>query len=308
LALGIVLTAGLLATSPLTVAVPAHASFPGNNGLIAWSHPVGFFEDSEIFVMNPNGSYKRALTNNASNDADPAWSADGSQLAFESVTGNAFNLYVINADGSGERRLTTSTNRTDVQPSWSPDGIQIVFSRQKMDGTGGIWVIASDGSSLKHLTGDEGVTSHPAWSPDGRTIAFESDRNGSHDLFLMNADGSNKRPLMTTPTVQEGDPNWSPNGTMITFDSCPASSYPCPGAADYNVFVVGADGTGLQQLTTSTAIDMAPAWSPNGQQIVFRSDATGNTELFSMKVDGSEMRKLTAGLNGGVDPDWQPLP
>lgn len=308
-ALGFMLAATLGLAPLLASAGPALATFPGHNGLIAWSHPVGFFHDSEIFVMNPDGSDKRPLTDNSSNDADPAWSPDGSQVVFESVTGNAFNLYLINADGTNERRISFSTHRTDVQPAWSPDGTKIAFSRQKMDGSGAIWVMAADGSSFVRLTGESGVNSHPSWSPDGTTIAFESDRNGSHDLFLMDATGANKRPLMTTPDVQEENPNWSPDGAMIAFDSCPASSYPCPGGTvDYNIFVVNADGTGLTQLTTDPKIDTAPAWSPNGRQIVFRSDATGNTEIFTMRSDGSEMRKLTAGLHGGVDPDWQPLP
>jgi Tol biopolymer transport system component len=286
---------------------PAQASYPGENGLIAWTRP-GFLVDSEIWVMNPNGSAQRALTDNASNDADPAWSADGSKLVFESVTGNAFNLYVINADGTDLHQLTTSTNRTDVQPAWSPDGTKVAFSRQKMDGTGAIWIIDDDGTNLHRITGEGSQNAHPNWSPDGSLIVFESDRSGGHDLYTMTPGGQNKTNITNTLDVQEGNPNWSPDGTQIAFDSCPAPSYPCPGNADYNVFVIDADGTGLRQLTTSTRIDQNPAWSPNGRQIVFRSDATGNTEIFAMRVDGSEMRKLTSGLNGGVDPDWQPLP
>jgi TolB protein len=300
--------AGLIGASLIASASPAGASFPGSNGLIAWSRP-GFLTDSEIWVMNPDGSDKRALTDTASNDADPAWSPDGSKLVFESVTGNAFNLYVVNADGTGLHQVTTSTNRTDVQPAWSPDGTQIVFSRQIMDGTGAIWIIHEDGTHLRRITGDRSQNSHPSWSPDGSLIAFESDRSGGHDLYLMTPGGNHKRDITNTSDVQEENPNWSPDGTRIAFDSCPAPSYPCPGGTvDYNVFVMNADGSGLTQLTTSPAIDAAPAWSPNGNQIVFRSDATGNTEIYAMRLDGSEFRKLTGGLAGGVDPDWQPLP
>ena len=294
--------AGVLATS-----LPAHATPPGRNGLIAWTRP-GFLKDSEIWAMNPDGSDKHRLTSNASNDADPAWSPDGSMLAFESVTGNAFNLYVINADGSGVRQLTHSTKHTDVQPAWSPDGTKIAFSRQDMQGRGGIWVVAVDGSSLVHLTGEAHQNSHPNWSPDGSTIAFESDRTGGHDLWLMNADGSNQRPLLSTPDVQEENPNWSPDGSQIAFDSCPSVSYPCPGSPDYNIYVVNPDGTGLTQITTDPKIDANPVWSPNGLHMVYRSDASGNTEVWRIRLSTLETKKLTSGLTGGVDPDWQPLP
>jgi len=293
---------GLLAAS-----LPAQATPPGRNGLIAWTKP-GLLVDSEIWVMNPDGTNQHALTDNGSNDADPAWSPDGSMLAFESVTGNAFNLYLINADGTGLRQLTYSTRHTDVQPAWSPDGGWIAFSRQDMQGRGGIWKVDVAGTTLKRLTGEESQNSHPSWSPDGSTIAFETDRPGSHDLYLMDPDGANKRPLLSTPTIQEENPNWSPDGTRIAFDSCPSSSYPCPGSADYNIFLVNVDGTGLTQITTDPKIDANPVWSPNGVHLVYRSDASGNTEVWRIRLSTLEAKKLTSGFTGGVDPDWQPLP
>src|SRR6266540_7115716 len=108
LALTVALSASVLGWTPTA----ARAAFPGHNGLIAWTRPF-FLTDSEIYVRNPDGTDQHALTDNASNDADPAWSPDGSQLAFESVTGNAFNLYVIDADGTGMRQITYDTHRTD---------------------------------------------------------------------------------------------------------------------------------------------------------------------------------------------------
>jgi len=259
---GALLSCLLASAAILASPSPAQASFPGHNGLIAWTRTF-LTTDSEVYVMNPDGTDQHALTDNTSNDADPAWSPDGSQLAFESVTGNAFNLYVIDADGTSVRQITYDTHRTDVQPAWSFDGVRLAFSRQKMDGTGGIWVVHVDGSKLKRLTGEAGANSRPAWSPDGSTIAFVSDRSGNHDLWLMDSDGSNKRPLTTTPDVQEDNPNWSPDGTEVIFDACPASSYPCPGGSvDYNVFVMNADGTGLSKLTGGYAGGVDPDWQP----------------------------------------------
>jgi TolB protein len=94
------------------------------------------------------------------------------------------------------------------------------------------------------------------------------------------------------------------------FDACRADSFPCPGGSDnYEIFASRADGSGRRKLTAEPAIDWNPAWSPDGTEIVFRSDRTGETQLWKMKADGSGLVQLTTvSFTGGVDPDWQPLP
>lgn len=297
-----------VAATAVVHAPPARAGFPGENGLIAWER-VFFFTDSEIWVMNPDGSGKHVLTQNDQNDRFPAWSADGSTVAFESSSDVDLDIWAMDADGSNARNLSNDPSGPDLSPAWSPDGTQLAFWKQNFDGTGSIWVMDADGSNQVELTPETSVYSHPAWSPDGGLIAFVSNRSGGNELYVMRPDGSGKRRLTFTVNSQEDHPNWSPDGTMLAFEACQDDSWPCVGSANTEIFVVRRDGTFRRRLTNHSTIDGNPAWSPDGTEIVFRSDRAENgTQLWKMDADGTDLVQLTfADAQGGVDPDWQPI-
>lgn len=300
--------AGALAVAVLPGAA-AHASFPGGNGVIAWSHPVSLTTDSEIFAINPDGSGSKTLTDNDRNDSFPAWSPDGRSLAYESSTATDVDIYVL--DKTGERDLTNDPVHADRFPAWSPDGRWIAYSQQTpFSADGALWVTRSDGSGRAHqITTADSVNSEPAWAPDGRTILFTGDRGGSHDLWSVRPDGRNLRQVTRTPTVQEGNPNWRPDGGRIAYDVCLSASFPCPGSPNYEIVSAAPDGSDVRRLTAVDGIDANPAWSPDGSQLVFRSDRTGFTQLWRIDADGANPTQLTfRNFTGGVDPDWQPVP
>ena len=179
-----------------TATAPAGAAFPGRNGLIAWSK-VFFSRDAEIFVMAPDGSHQRPLTNNDRTDFDPAWSADGSKLAYSSSGADA-DVWVINADGTGEHDVSNDPDGPDIQPAWSSDGSMIAFIKQNFGGTSALWVMDADGSNQKPLTDAETINIHPNWSPDGT------------ELWKMDANGSNVVQLTIGPYQGGVDPDWQP--------------------------------------------------------------------------------------------------
>jgi len=303
-------TVAVLAAS-LLGSVPARATTPGANGLIAWSRPY-FFKPAQIWVMKPDGTDKHQLTNSTSNVFDPAWSPDGRTLAFSASgsVGLQNDIYLIDSDGSNQRDISNSTDSSDVQPAWSPDGKRIVFVEDNMDGTSKIVRMNADGSDQHKLTSDDATNLHPAWSPDGSTIVFESNRGDSFDLWAMDRDGANKHQVTNTPDIQEENASWAPDGSRIAFDACQSASYPCPGSPNYEIYTVRPDGSDTTRITFQAGIDANPCFAPNGKAIVFRSDRAPNgTQIWKMNADGSNPFQLTyRNYVGGVDPDWQPRP
>jgi Tol biopolymer transport system component len=295
---------GILGTGAISNPVQSFdpAWSPDGRKIALVSNRAGSFE---VYVMNADGGGKRRLTRHARVVARPVWSPDGRKIAFESLrhagpracsdqwpsAGCNWEVYVMNADGSGQRRLTRSPG-LDRYAAWSPDGRKLLFHRARSTG-GALRVMNADGSGQRRLGGG----SPGSWSPDGQEIVFS--RGGSdRDVYVMNADGSSQRNLTGNP-ARDGNPVWSPDGQKIAFLS--------DRDGNLEVYVMNADGGGQRNLTRNPAADRPAAWSPDGQKIAFTSDRDGNGEIYVMNADGSGQRNLTR--TPGVDEytfAWSP--
>jgi Tol biopolymer transport system component len=215
---------------------------------------------SEMYVMNWDGTGVTRLTfNGPGEDRGSSWSPDGTQITFHSVRGpasgpghSALEIFTMNADGSGETRLTDNTFQ-DSLPSWSPDGSKIAFTSNRDGGDFEIYVMNADGSNPTRLTSSPGEDAHPAWSPDGSEITFHSRRTGNLDIFVMNADGSDVRQVTDTSTF-EFFPVWSPDGTRIAFTGNTIDT------SNFDVYDMNVDGSDITQLTFESGFDGRCDW------------------------------------------------
>jgi Tol biopolymer transport system component len=293
------LVCAALALGSAGSARPAATTVKGANGRIV-------LESRGLFLVNPDGSGRTRIPGTTGSDHNAAWSADGTQIVFESTrrTGD-YELYAMSGNGSHVRELTFSPS-FDADAAWYPDGTRIAFESDRA-GNVDVWRMRSDGGSQTRLTDSPAFDGDPAVSPDGTRIAFTTERDGNREVYMMNADGSGQQRLTNTggrvssPAFDSVDenPSWSPDGTRIAFDSTRDGNW--------ELYVMNADGSGQTRLTDHPALDARPVWSPDGRLIAFESERVGRglRRVYVMAADGSNVRRLTAGQDVGAD--WQAL-
>jgi TolB protein len=297
----VVLTASLLLAG-LGHGESAFAAYPGANGKIAYENDDG--TDSEIFVMNANGSGQTNIINDPAppdhaDDRDPAWSPDGTKIAFSRVAGPPVgeghpNIYVMNADGSGRVNLTPGPDVTGeanggVEPTWSPSGTHIAYNH-----SGDIWVMSASGGSKVRLEFGSGLETWPAWSPDGTKIAFIR----GFDVWVGPATGGVPTQL-TTGAGSEKGPDWSPDGSRIVYER------------SGHIWSMNSNGSGQTDHTAGiNETGTLPAWAPDGSKILFDSNgftAPNGYDIFVMDANGTNETRIDTGPNTDLDPSWQPI-
>jgi len=155
---------------------------------------------------------KMTAASDTTSGSDPAFSSDGSRIAFVSQRDGNAEIYVMNADGTGTTRLTNDL-QMDGRPSFTPDGQALVFHSARTAGKQQIWAVNVDGTGLVQLTRDS-INFAPAVSPDGQTIAYVSVRDKNYDIWLMGRDGTNQRQFTRSPQQKETDPRFLRDGTL----------------------------------------------------------------------------------------------
>jgi Tol biopolymer transport system component len=278
------------------------------NGKIAFNH------DGALYTVEPDGSTPRQLINDTYMVDRPAWSPDGTKIAFGHTQreGSKFSaISVMNADGSDLRHLRTTTIRSSLAPTWLPDGTKLAFHADlpSTQGYMDIFVMDPDGSNLVNVTGigtSPGGQSElgAAFSPDGSQMCVLLptgfwETNSPPGIYVMDADGSDptllvKESLDALSGGVHKRCTWSPDGTKIAFSLSPS----------HEVFVINADGSAMTNLTSNSASDALPDWSPDGKKIAFNSDRDGNFDIYTMDPDGSDIAQVTNLPGDDYAPDW----
>jgi Tol biopolymer transport system component len=349
------LTAALLVFAPS--AFPVEVTYPGRPGLIAYYRQAppcradgegGMQCHHGIWTAQLDGSGERRLTDPKQEVGRPAWSRDGRRIAYLAGTGlrGSFELWVMNADGGGKRRLRIAAPfgyfPESIVPSWSPDAKELVVAGTRHDSsepgappTPVVLAVPANGRrprvlfSLPRAKNRLAYVSNPQLSPNGRLIAFIYGRGGlGESLYVARPDGSARRFLSRAFSEPGRNLDWSPDGRRIAFyrQVNPASG----GYAE--LYVINANGSGLRRLTARElgSENMYLSWSPDGTRILFSSGAaefsipfeTDGIRFALINADGSGLRVigpavetcLVAGSQfinpyggcGASDPAWQP--
>jgi len=231
-------------------------------------------------TCNPPSSYMRDLENNV-------LSVDICHLGHFGLfgpTNQTFLPLVLSSYDSN--RLVHHYSSNDIQPALSPDGQTVVFISDR-DGRADVFRTSATGGPAVNLNPTLADKDTPIFSLDGSTIAFATNRAGDWDIYLMDANGSNARVAVEGLGTDELHPSFTPDGLALAFSSNRAD-----GNWDIYTATIGHDH-GWTRLTTDPAADRFPTMSADGRTIAFRSERDGNSEVYLMDADGSNLRRLT---------------
>ena len=279
-------------------------------------------QNVDIYAVRADGRGKRRLTDDRGRDEAPAWSRDGTRIAFVSDRDhnrgslNRYELYVMDADGSGERRLTND-ERAQLRPQWLPDGRVVVAACGRDLRSCRLEAVDPESGRSEPFASvpAPAVLFGAAVSPDGSRLVYTQPARGlfwdasAFDIWTARADGSDARRLTSDP-ANDGGPVWSPDGRRLAFVSDRDRNgrclfHDCIGNAG-EIYVMNADGSGEQRLTRNPAEDNDPTWSGDGTRIAFAriSNESADYDLFVMNADGGCETRITSGREWEWQPDW----
>ena len=238
----------------------------------------------EIYTVDWDGSNQLRITNDSGPNGAPAWSPNGMKIAYLYTANLGSDLFVVNADGSGQTRLTGVGSSLSVGSfSWSPDSVHLAYSYGRGWSDIGIASAStaqqSNGAAVFGPCPFPRNISGPAWSPDGIHLAVYY----AEGIGLMQVNGCEITPL--TSSNEDRLFRWSPDGTQLVFDS----------SRDGNseIYTINVDGSEETRLTNSSTYDGSAQWSPDGTKLMFGSQRDGNAEIYVMNRDGSDQTRLT---------------
>jgi len=206
-------------------------------------------------------------------------------------------ICIINADGTGFKRLTTDNTRQHYYPSLSPDGTSVVYAAFREANVYEIYEMDIASGSVEQLTNKLGIVNGPEISPDGNSIVFKLTTANSNRnvIMLMDRNGENEGNI---PNAEGWDPTWSPDGKYVLF----ASDMDGP----IQLYTIRINGKELTKISNLPAIRGRSDWSPDGNFIVTYSGEPWNREVYIMKADGSNARVLSPTDGNSQGPSFSP--
>ena len=265
--------------------------------------------NTDIYIMNVDGSELRTLTSHSAQDELPQFSPDGSSLIFESDRNGNWEIYSIHVDGTALKNLINNIS-IDVDGTFSPDGSKITFSSNR-DGNFEVYIMDADGQHQQNLTNFPGgnFSAHdyyPEFSPVGTKIMFISGRDLGENLYIMESNGNNQK-LLTRAGQFWGlffEKVFSKDSQYIIYEQHNLADFQ-PGI--YRIDIEGMDHRQLWIASGNFFLGAFPALSPDGSKIAFHSNIDGIYNLYQMNTDGTEQVRLTDNETSDLRPIFQPV-
>lgn len=264
--------------------------------------------------MKPDGSALIQLTESLAVDRDPAWSPDGTLIAFRSRRDGSSDIFIMYSDGSNQQNIIRDRQDSiddEFNPSWHPSGEELVIYTDRFQPAQGICIgsrgihhlaflpITGGNENIFVFNGAPGEQTAGDWSPDGTTLAFSSICSADkQQLFLWVRDTDQ----LIEPIKEEINPVtpvWSPDGSKIAF----VSSH----TKNSEIYIFDLFAKTLNNLSQHPASDLHPTWSPDGNMLAFASNREGNYDIYTISINGTELRNITQHPADDQAPDWSPV-
>ncbi len=248
-----------------------------------------------LWVADSDGENAQSALASTESIISPAWSANGSSLAYVSFESRKPVVYVHDIS-SGKRRLIANFRGSNSAPAWSPDGRTLAVTLSR-DGGSQLYTIDANGGEPKRLTQSAGIDTEPVYAPDGRNIYFVSDRGGAPQVYRMPSGGGSPERVTFTGSYNIS-PAISPDGRWLAYISRINGAF--------KLQVMELSSQAVTSITDTTA-DESPSFAPNGKLIVYATRQNGREALMTTTLDGKIKARL-AGQGGDIrEPDWGPF-
>ncbi len=248
----------------------------------------------ELYMMDYDGENHRAISGHRSLTLAPHWSPTGAGIVYTSYFSGYPSLYYIDL-ASGTKLEVLEDGAHNFSPNLSPDGRLIAFTRS-VRGNSEIYTIERTGGEPRRITNSSRIDANPAWSSSGREIAFTSDRSGTPQIYVMDRAGTNLRRVTREGANNDGAA-WHPDGTRLAY------AHRHKAGNRFDIAIIDLITLENRILTSSPGSHEAPSFSPDGQRVAFESTRDGTWQIWTIDVDGRNLRRLTTeGRN--YSPSW----